>query len=68
MVVQLSPDDCKNKAFASCFMHVDSVAPWGVQGFIRGIGPNRDEPGGVYRYHAEWSEFEVVGVAQWPRT
>ena len=63
MVVQLSPE-CRNPAFACCFMVVTEPKSWGCQGFVQGLG-TREEPGGQAFYRANWEEMEYVGQACW---
>lgn len=67
-VVQLDPQfhlGDANGFFAGCFMIVDEVKAWGVQGHIlipegpRGYYPN------VAYYRANWDEMRIVGPASW---
>lgn len=64
-VVQLNPETVRNKAFAGCFMVVSDPKPFGAQGYIQGIGENRDTPAGQAYYRAHWDEMELVGYAHW---
>ena len=61
-VVQLLKT-CKNKAFIGCLMVVEHIKPWGVVGYIQGVGADRDTPGDQYPYRAEYNEiFRIGGV------
>ena len=60
-IVQLHPINVGNKAFAGCLMVITQVKPWGAQGYVQGIGENRDDPGGQYYYRAKWDEMELTG-------
>lgn len=64
-VVQLDPFTVGNKAFAGCFMLVTEPKPWGAQGFVQALGPDRETPGGHAYYRASWDEMEPVGRAAW---
>lgn len=63
MVVQLSPD-CRNPAFACCFMVVTEPKSWGCQGYVQSLG-TREEPGGQAYYRAVWEEIEYIGESAW---
>lgn len=63
-VVQLSPESCRNRMFAGCFMIVTEPKPFGAQGFVQSLG-EFGEPGGQAYYRANWDEMEIVGVAVW---
>jgi hypothetical protein len=64
-VVQLDPDLVRNKSLAACFMVVEEVKDWGVQGYIRVPGETRDAfPRRAY-YRADHTEFEIVGSTIW---
>jgi len=63
-VVQLSPE-CKNLAFACCFMTVSEPKSWGAQGYVQVLGETREGPGGQAYYRAKWEEMEFVGRAVW---
>jgi len=63
MVVQMSPE-CRNPAFACCFMVVDEPKSWGCQGYFQGFG-TREEQGGQAYYRANWDEMELAGHAIW---
>lgn len=62
-VVQMSPE-CRNPAFACCFMTITEVKTWGCQGYFQGFG-SREESGGQAYYRANWDEMEFVGQAAW---
>lgn len=64
-IVQLSPIDTENKAFAGCFLVVTEVYSWGVQGYVQALGENKDTSGGQAYYRAKNGTFELVGVAEW---
>ncbi len=62
-VVQIQPSPVGN-IFAGCFMQVETVHPWGVQGWIaipyeRGKMPHRAS------LRAEWAHIEFIGAAAW---
>ncbi len=63
-VVQLNPEKIGNKAFTACFMVIDEVHEWGIQGYIQTVG-TREESGGQAYYRAKWEEFEYIGRALW---
>lgn len=63
-VVQLAPT-AANQAFAYCMMIIDEPKPWGAQGYVQGLGENREKIGGQYYYRAKWEEMEYVGHATW---
>lgn len=64
-VVQLDPDLVRNKALAACFMVVEEVKDWGVQGYVRVPGETRDDfPRRIY-YRADHTEYERVGESIW---
>ena len=65
-IVQLSPTETKNKAFAGCLAVVDEPKAFGAQIYIQGLGQTRDESGGVAYYRARWEEMEpVFASAYW---
>lgn len=61
-VVQLSPETCRNRMFAGCFLTVSEPKAFGCQGYVQCTGEN-GEPGGQAYYRPEWSEMEFVGSA-----
>ena len=63
-LVQLSPDDVKNKGFSGCIMMVTEPKAFGCQGFVQALG-TRDKMGGAAYYRAGWEEMELVGEAIW---
>ena len=63
-IVQLDPDNVRNKMFGGCFMTVTEPKPWGAQGYVQALGEN-GEMGGQAYYRAKWDEMEVVGFAIW---
>lgn len=63
MIVQLSPE-CRNPAFAGCFMQITEPKGWGAQGFVQALG-TREAPGGRAYYRARWEEMELCGRAVW---
>jgi hypothetical protein len=65
MTVQLDPYAVRNQAFAGCFMIVDEPKAFGAQGYVQGLGPDRDTPGGRAYYRARWEEMEPIGEAVW---
>jgi hypothetical protein len=64
-VVQLDPFKTENKAFAGCFMVVTQLFPWGVQGYIQGVGTTQNKAGGQAYYRARSGTFELIGKAVW---
>lgn len=59
---QLAPND---GFFAACFMIVEEIKEWGVQGYIFAPnGPRGKDPGRAY-YRAKWDDIEHVGRAVW---
>lgn len=64
-VVQLNPETVRNQAFAACFMVVTEPKSFGAQGYIQGIGEDRDSWGGQAYYRANWEEMEIIGTAEW---
>jgi hypothetical protein len=63
-VVQLSPDDCRNRMLAGCFMVVTEPKSFGAVGYVQGTGQN-EQPGGQAYYRAQFTEMELVGYAEW---
>lgn len=64
-IVQLDPETTENKAFAGCLMTVTEIKPWGVQGYVQGLG-TREESGGVAYYRAKHGTFiPTGGYAPW---
>lgn len=59
-IVQLSPTETKNKMFAACLMIVTDIRPWGVQGYVQGLGSNGESAGQAF-YRAENGTFETTG-------
>jgi hypothetical protein len=59
-IVQIGPNTV-NQAFAFCLMVVHEVKPWGVQGYVQGLGADRETIGGRYYYRASWEEIEATG-------
>ena len=59
-VVQLSPEDCRNRMFAGCIMTVTEPKTWGAQGYVQALGTD-EKPGGMAYYRANWDEMEVTG-------
>lgn len=65
-IVQLNPETCRNKALAGCFLIVDQVYPWGVQGYVQQPGSTWETAGGAIWYRARDFEFlGPVGKAIW---
>lgn len=64
-LVQLNPDTTRNRAFAGCIMTVTEPKSWGAQGYVQGLGPDRQTPAGQAYYRAVWEEMELVGKAEW---
>lgn len=60
-IVQLHPDECRNQAFAGCYMTVTEPKAFGAQGFVQALGEARDAPGGQAYYRAKWEEMEPTG-------
>lgn len=60
-ILQLSPHDTDNRAFAGCFLVVTDTYGWGVQGYVPDIGKSRDTEGGIAYYRAEWATVEPTG-------
>lgn len=64
-IVQLDPISTGNKAFAACMMVVTEVKPWGVQGYVQGLGTREAQVGQAY-YRAETDTFaRTFGRAPW---
>jgi hypothetical protein len=63
-IVQLSPETCRNKMLAACFMVVTEPKAFGAQGYVQCTGEN-GEMGGCAYYRAHWDEMEPVGRAEW---
>jgi hypothetical protein len=59
-IFQINPKKANNLAFAGCLIVLDEVKPWGIAGFIPGVG-TREMPGGLYPYRATWEEIEPTG-------
>lgn len=65
-IVQLSPEMCRNRAFAGCLMVVTEPKEWGAQGYVQALGVSRTEPGGQAYYRARWDEMSgPLGRAAW---
>lgn len=64
-VVQLDPTQTDNTAFAGCFLTVEEVKTWGIQGFVQALGESRDSIGSRAYYRAEWGTFMKIGKAEW---
>ena len=62
-IVQLSPETCGNKAFCGCLMVVTEPKSWGAQGYVQGLGDDREHMGGQAYYRARWDEMEPTGGA-----
>lgn len=65
MVVQLNPETVRNQAFAACFMVVTEPKSFGAQGYVQGLGKDRESWGGQAFYSARWEEMEPIGMAEW---
>jgi len=63
-IVQLDPEKTDNKAFAGCFLIVTERRPWGVVGYIQGVG-DRNGRGGVFWYRAARGTYKLCGHAEW---
>lgn len=64
-VVQLDPENCRNKMFGGCFMVVTEVKAWGAQGYVQALGENGERGGQAY-YRAKTEEMsEPLGHAEW---
>lgn len=65
-IVQLNPIKTRNRAFAGCFMVITEPKPWGAQGYVQALGPDRVTVGGQAYYRAKWDEMELtLGTAPW---
>lgn len=60
-IVQLHPEKTANKAFSGCLLVVTKIYPWGVQGYVQGLGPARDVPDGQAYYRAIFGTFMPTG-------
>lgn len=60
-IVQLSPEDTRNLAFAGCLMIVSEPKDFGAQGYVQALGEARDAIGGQAYYRATWAEMEPTG-------
>lgn len=63
-VVQLDPVLTANPMFRGCMLVVSEVKPWGVQGYVQGLGENGQMGGQAY-YRAETGTFAFVGRSVW---
>lgn len=64
-VVQLHPDNVRNRMFAGCFMTVTEPKPWGAQGYVQALGTGY-QPGGHAYYRANWDEMSApIGMTVW---
>jgi hypothetical protein len=59
-IVQLSPETCRAPMFRGCMLVVTEIKPWGVQGYVQGLGVDW-EMGGLAYYRAKHEEFEDTG-------
>lgn len=65
-IVQLDPQNCRNKAFCGCLMTVTEVKEWGAQGYVQALGTSFSEPGGQAYYRAKWEEMSPrLGQTWW---
>lgn len=55
-VVQVSPEH--DERFAACFLVVDEVKSWGVEGYVQNAGTE-----GQAWYRCPWEGMEFVGHA-----
>jgi hypothetical protein len=60
-IMQLSPFDTRNKAFAGCLFIVSEPKAFGAQGYVQGLGDDRETPAGQAYYRAHWDEMEPTG-------
>jgi hypothetical protein len=63
-LVQLDPENVKNRMLAGMFMVVTEPKDFGAMGYITMPG-NNGLPGGVAYYRPGWAEMELVGRAVW---
>ncbi len=59
-IVQLDPEKTANPMFRGCMMVVTEVKPWGIQGYVQGLGENMQPAGQAY-YRAKTGTFEATG-------
>jgi hypothetical protein len=55
-VIQLHPENTRNRMFAACLMVVTEPKGWGAQGFVQSLGQD-GQPGGQAYYRANWAEI-----------
>lgn len=63
-LVQLDPENTKNRMLAGMFMVVTERKDFGAMGYIAMPGEN-GQRGGVAYYRPGWTEMELVGHAEW---
>lgn len=66
-VVQINPDLAateNNLMFAGCFMVVQEIRTWGVQGYVLIPRDRKTWPGAAY-YRAKWDQIKLVGASWW---
>ena len=59
-IMQLSPEACRNLAFAGCMFVVTEPKGFGAQGYVQGLGTRLEQVGQAY-YRANWDEMEPTG-------
>lgn len=60
LIVQLSPESCRNPMFRACLMVVTEPKSFGAQGFVQSLGEH-GEIGGQAYYRAGFDEMELTG-------
>lgn len=64
-IMQLDPENVRNKAFAGCLFVVTEPKEFGAQGYVQELGQDGESCGQAY-YRAGWAEMEPTGgIAQW---
>lgn len=65
-VVQLHPENTRNRMFAACLFIITEPKPFGAQGYVQALGEHGESGGQAY-YRANWEEMELLeeGKAPW---
>ena len=66
MVVQLSPETCRNKMFGACMMVISEPKSFGAQRYVQALGENGEIGGRAY-YRAQWGILRGLGKDSPPR-
>lgn len=65
-VVQLHPEETRNRMFAGCLMTITEPKTFGAQGYVQALGENGNRGGQAY-YRAKWEEMDLLvgDIAPW---